>query len=295
MRKTPNHPHLFGVPAIMDQGYYVDLFRKHEGLGLVAHFFEPAVLDRFRNDPNYKVADTMVSTKYDATTEPSCIQQYVWGRRTDGEPCIAVLLRHLRFLSARDQLHWQAHELPPHEASAAKIEARYMGPMLHGDFLDTVSYYQAIFLYLTEIQKVFNPDRLLPNLPDEPPTSLAPLPYNTKKAMASFAQDLFSLLNMSLTVLTQHLSLATSQAKAADLLKQQQSRNLIKLYFEDHGQFSKEIEETLDVLRDLNDWRVQGAQVGSSETGPGLPSGAIPACGPLAARTQGDAAGLHSG
>jgi hypothetical protein len=119
----------------MDQGYYVDLFRNHEGQGLVALFFEPAVLDRFRNNPNYKVADTMVSTKFDATTEPSCIQQYVWGRKADGEPCIAVLLRHLRFLSTRDQLHWQAHELPLEEASEAKIEARYAGPMLHGEFL----------------------------------------------------------------------------------------------------------------------------------------------------------------
>ena len=45
-----------------------------------------------------------------------------------------------------------------------------MGPMLHGEFLDTISYYQAIFLYLKEIQKAFDPDTLLPNLPDEPPT-----------------------------------------------------------------------------------------------------------------------------
>ena len=77
--------------------------------------------------------------------------------------------------------------------------------------------------------------------------------------MASFAQDLLSLLSMSLTVLAQHLSQATNQAKAVELLKQQQSRNLIRLYFEDHGQFSTDIEDTLNVLRELNDWRVQSA------------------------------------
>jgi len=77
--------------------------------------------------------------------------------------------------------------------------------------------------------------------------------------MASFAQDLLSLLSMSLTVLAQHLSQTSSQAKAVELLKQQQSRNLIRLYFEDRGQFSREIEETLDVLRELNDWRVKSA------------------------------------
>jgi hypothetical protein len=170
-----------------------------------------------------------------------------------------VLLRHLRFLSTRDQLHWQAHELPLEEASEAKIEARYAGPMLHGEFLDAVSSYQAIFLYLREIQKVFDPDKLLPNLPDELPPFLTPLAYNSKKAMASFAQDLLSLLSMSLTVLAQHLSQTSSQAKAVELLKQQQSRNLIRLYFEDRGQFSREIEETLDVLRELNDWRVKSA------------------------------------
>ena len=93
-QRTPNHPHPFGVPAIMDQGYYTDLFRKL-GYNLAAHYFEPAVLDRFRNDPNYKVADTRVSTKYDATTESSPIQQYVWGRKADGQPCIVVLLPHL--------------------------------------------------------------------------------------------------------------------------------------------------------------------------------------------------------
>ena len=75
---------------------------------------------------------------------------------------------------------------------------------------------------------------------------------------------------MNLTVLAQHLLLAASQAKAANLLKQQQSRNLIKLYFEDHGQFSSEIEDTLEVLRELNDWRVQIAQAGSCGTGSGL-------------------------
>jgi hypothetical protein len=77
--------------------------------------------------------------------------------------------------------------------------------------------------------------------------------------MASFAQDLLSLLNMNLTVLAQHLSLPASQAQAANLLKRQQSRNLIKLYFEDHGQFSTDIEDFLNASKELNDWRVQSA------------------------------------
>lgn len=240
-----------------DRGYYTDKFSRHKGLGMLACFFEPAVLDRFRNDPNYRITESMISSKDDSQAESSCIQQYVWGRKADGQPCIAVLLRHLRFLSARDQLHWRSFELPSHEG--AKIEARYMGPMLHGEFPDTISCYQAIFFYLREIRKVFLPDLFLPNVPDTLPPFLAPLPFNSKKAMASFAQDLCSLISMKLTILSSRLTQATNRTNASDLLKRQQSRKLIWLYFDDHGLFSQGIEDVLEILRELNDWRVESA------------------------------------
>jgi hypothetical protein len=242
----------------MDQGYYAKKFRKL-GEGWHLHFFEPAVLDRFRNDPNYEVSDTRVSTKDGTEAELSGIQQYVWGHKVDGQPCIVVLLPHLCDLSVRDQLHWHTFELPPNEASGAKVEARYKGAMLCGEFPDTISGYQAIFFYLREIQKVFDPDKLLLNLTDRLPPFLAPLPFNTRRAMASFAQDLLSLLSMNLTVLSTHLTLPASRAKASDLLKRQQSRNLIKLYFEDRGYFSKGIEDLLEAFRELNEWRVESA------------------------------------
>jgi hypothetical protein len=242
-----------------DQGNYTDKFSGHKGQGLVAYFFEPAVLDRFRNDPNYKVTDSMVSSKEDSQADSSWIQQYMWGRKADGQPCIAVLLRHLRFLSSRDQLHWRSFELPSHEAAKAKIEARYRGPMLNGDFPDTISCYQAIFFYLRETQKVFAPDLLLPNVPDTLPSFLAPLPFNSKKAMASFAQDLLSLMSINFKVLSSRLNQPANRAKAVELLERQQSRNLIGLYFEDHGLFSQGIENALAILRELNDWRVKSA------------------------------------
>ena len=244
-----------------DHGYYTDKFSGHKGLGLVAYFFEPAVLDRFRDDPNYRVTESMVSSKDDSQAESSWIQQYMWGRKGDGQPCIAVLLRHLRFLSTRDQLHWRSFELSSHEAAGAKIEARYRGPMLNGDFPDSISGYQAIFFYLREIQKVFAPDRLLPNVPDSLPPFLAPLPFNSKKAMASFAQDLLSLMGINLTALSARIIQPANRTTASDLLKRQQSRNLIRLYFEDHGLLSQGIEDALDILRELNDWRVRSAHM----------------------------------
>jgi hypothetical protein len=244
--------------TIMNKGHYSKKSRRL-GEGWHPHFFEPAVLDRFRDDPNYEVSDTRVSTRDGAKVRLSGVQQYVWGRKASGEPCIVVLLPHLSDLSGRDQVHWHSFELPPVEASGARIEQRYKAPMLYGAFPDTISYYEAVFFYLREIEKVFSPEKLLPNLPANQPSFLAPLPFNSRKAMASFAQDLRSLVDMKLTVLADRLTLPQNQANAKTLLKHQRSRDLIRLYFEDHHHYSDAIGDVLKLLQELNGWRVESA------------------------------------
>ena len=242
----------------MTEGHYTTKFRKL-GECLRPHFFEPDVLDKFRNDPNYEVHPNCLSGKDYAPIELSSLQQYMWARKRNGEPCVAVLLPHLPMLSERDQLHFLSHELSSQEAASAKIEARYKKPLLYGEFPDTISCYQAIFLYLREVQRIFDPDVLLPNLPKTQPDFLAPLAYNSRKAITSFAQDLYSLLSMRLKTLANHLKEEEGALGAVKCVEDQRSRDLLRLYFESHALLTQEIEDGIEALRQVNKWRVESA------------------------------------
>jgi hypothetical protein len=241
------------------EGHYSRLFQGDHGVGLRPYFFEPSVLDKYRDDPNCELGPRWLGTKDGAPIDSSYIQQYVWGHKEDGTPCVVVLLAHLDSLSARDQLHWKAHELAAEEASKAKICHRYKKPMWDGKVPDTISGFEALFYYLREIQKLFLPDVLFPNLPEHQPAFLTPLPYNSKKAMTRFAQDLLSLMSMKLTTLARRIASPQNQSQVQEFLNRQQSRNLLRLYFEDRGQLNKDIEDGLDALGELNTWRVQSA------------------------------------
>ena len=158
----------------MKDGHYSKRQRE-TGYQIEPHFFDPSVLDKYRDDPHYTVTERRVSTKDEAPShvESSGIQQYVWGHEADGSPCVVVILAHLCSLSTKDQEYWQLHELPPKESATAKIDHRYAKPMWEGEFPDTTSGYCAIFLYLREIQKVFEPDTLFPNFDGRFPEFLA--------------------------------------------------------------------------------------------------------------------------
>src|SRR5262245_38311991 len=158
------------------KGHYSRLYEK-KGWQWRLHFFEPSVLDHFKEDPNYDFYGDKFYTKHDAPIEPSGIQQFMWGRKADGSPCIAALLPHLMTLSYKDQLGWQSKELSRKDSTKAKIEQRYAGPMLYGQWPDTISRYVAIHIYLIEIQKIFHPECLFPALPEEKPDFLAPLSF----------------------------------------------------------------------------------------------------------------------
>ncbi len=67
--------------------------------------------------------------------------------------------------------------------------------------------------------------------------------------MASFAQDLHTLTRMSLKTLAARIEDEDRAAEAADLVVKQQSRNLLRLYFEDRGLLDQDIEDGLDTLR----------------------------------------------
>lgn len=244
----------------MGEGHYSKRARE-TGYQIESHFFEAKVLDRYKDDPYFEVTKTRVSTKDGAPehVESSMIQQYVWGTTTTREPCVVVILAHLCTLSAKDQEYWRLHELSSEESAGARIEARYSKPILYGEFPDTVSGYEAVFLYLREIQKLFTPDTLFSNFDHRHPDFLAPIPHDSKKAMANFAQDLHSLTSMSMKTLVSRIRSPERREKMKELLKQQQSRNLMRLYFEEHGVMSPEIESGLEAMGELNRWRVDSA------------------------------------
>lgn len=247
----------------MALGYYSDRARR-TGLQIEPHFFKPNVLERYRHEPYYEVTERRVSRKDGApdNVERSMIQQYVWGDTPDGTPCVVVLLAHLCTLSDKDQDYWRLHELSAMESATAKIESRYAKPMLDGEFPDTVSSYDAIFLYMREIQGLFAPDTLFPNLDLGTlgtPDFLAPLAYNSKKAMATFAQDLNSLMAITPRVLARRIVSTEGQVRARELISRQQTRNLLHLYFAEHDLASPEITSALEAMRELNEWRVDSA------------------------------------
>ena len=179
----------------------------------------------------------------------------MWGRKADGSPCIAALQPHLMTLSYKDQLLWQSKELSRKDSTKAKIERRYAGPMLYGQWPDTMSRYVAIHMYLIEIQKIFHPECLFPALTEERPDFLAPLSFNQKRAFTKFMQDLYSILDIKSSVLATRIRSPQKEA----YLKRNEKRNLLSLYFEERGALSEDIQQTIEIFKEINGWRVPSA------------------------------------
>lgn len=248
------------VGVTTTEGFY-SLRARETRYQIEPHFFCPAVLDRYKDHPHYVVSDTRVSRTDGAPddVEPAMIQQYVWGFSATGEPCIVVILAHLCTLSPKEQAKWKNYELSSSEGKSAFIEKRYAKPMIYGEVPDTISAYDAIFLYVREMQRVFEPDTLFPNFDGRHPDFLAPIAYNTKRAMAEFAQDLATFLTVRLENLASRITSEERRQQAAEFRKREQSRNLLHLYFEEHGVMSQDIEDGLNALKDLDEWRNQNA------------------------------------
>jgi len=87
--------------------------------------------------------------------EPSGIQQFMWGCTADGSPCIAALQSHVITLSYKDQLLTiERIIITRRESTKAKIEQRCAGPMLYGQWPDTMSRYVAVQMFI-EISKKY--------------------------------------------------------------------------------------------------------------------------------------------
>ena len=238
-------------------GYYSKRLRKTNNR-LEWHFFEPSVLEKYRNDPSYNLRETSLGTNL-GTEKSSGLQQYVWGHKADGNPCVAALLSHLCGLHPEDQLHWRLHELRDRVKNAARVDRRYYAPLVCGHFPDTISIYDALHLYLVEIQEAFRPDELFPQLLKTKPVWLAPIDHNSRKAVFLFAQNLSALMKFKLTVLAKRVTATDLQKDVKETLKHQRSGDLIRLYFKQHDPFPSNLDETLATMLELNNLRVQSA------------------------------------
>jgi hypothetical protein len=222
---------------------------------LKPHYFELAVLDKYRNDPNYSLRDHGLGTNEGSGVPSSGLQQFVWGHKSDGSACIMVFLVHLCALSAKDQVHWKLHEIDNPESVGAKIDARYIKPIVHGQFRDTISIYEAVHVYMHEIQKFFHPDVFFPNFHEDMPLLLAPLTYNSKKAFLQFIQDLFVLIEYDMRCLAKRIK----SDKAAEYVEKLQRRNLLELYFREKLILPDNFDEALSTLKEINALRVASA------------------------------------
>lgn len=235
---------------------YSSEYEQH-GYQLKAYFFEPDVLDFYRDNPNYHFEATRFSTKdpLPEGVEVSGIQQYVWGKKADGLPCVVALVPHLRMLSAADQQRWALRQIPEEQARGARIDSRYKDPMLHGRFPTRISCLDAVYVYAYEIQKLYAPDKFFPGLPPEKPDFLTPLTPNTERAFCRWCQDLYTILDGSTGTLGSRI---TSEEKV-DVIARQRKGDLLRLYTKERGVWNAEIEDYLLLLKELNRHRVASA------------------------------------
>ena len=127
--------------------------------------------------------------------------------------------------------------------------------MLRGQRPDTMSRYVGIHMYLIEIQKIFYPERLFPALPEERPDFLAPLSFNQKRAFTKFMHDLYTILDIKSSVLATRIR----SPRKEGYLKRNEKRNLLSLYLEERGALSEDIQQTIEILKKINGWRVSSA------------------------------------
>jgi hypothetical protein len=92
-------------------------------------------------------------------------------------------------------------------------------------------------------------------LPEEIPDFLASLSFNQKRAFTKFMQDLYTILDMKASVLAARIKSPKKEA----YLKGNQTRKLLSLYFEERDAVSTDIRRTIDIIKEINDWRVRSA------------------------------------
>ncbi|MCA9071911.1 MAG: hypothetical protein KDA84_23445 [Planctomycetaceae bacterium] len=238
----------------MSEGYYTRRL-KETGNQVEFHFFEPELLAYYREHPDY---DACSSHLYG---NGSMIQNIYWGRTERNVPCIAVLLAHLCGLSPKEQDRWRCSELD--DSEKAKVDSRYRSQIIDGDWPSRIISFEAIFLYAREINSIFSGegDSMFQNCPNTNmlPDFLMPLAHNAERSLVRFAQDLDTFLQPNLKLLESRITNEDHKEKAKIARSMGQTRNLMRLYFEDSGVMTPEISDGLETFKRLSKLRQQSA------------------------------------
>lgn len=141
----------------MEQGKYsYELKKERNNVKLV--YFERAVLDRYRNDPRFKVVEYAVSGHLSIKdeyyldesvpeSEKIGIQSFVKGYKPNGTEVVGTLLIYLSQMSLEHQNYWASYEV----TEVCKMDADSFQQEFMAEFTDRVSPFDAILEELKEI------------------------------------------------------------------------------------------------------------------------------------------------
>lgn len=254
-RDSTNANHIYSTKeSIVSEAYYTRRLRE-TGNQVEFHFFKPEVLAHYREHPDYDVCSSHLYGN------GSMIQNIFWGRTKQNVPCLAVLLAHLSGLSPADQTQWKCFELA--DSELAKVDARYRSQIIDGDWPSRIDSFEAIFLFAREINSLFSGEgeSMFRNCPNSnvSPDFLMPLAHNAERSLVRFAQDLDTFLQPNPKLLVSRIATEDRKGEAEIARSKGQTRNLLRLYFEDRGVMTAAISEGLESFKRLSTLRQQSA------------------------------------
>lgn len=243
----------------MNKGYYKSRFDR-TGKQLEVRFFNPDVLDRYKNSPYYILSEANIATKYDVPKNVRRVglQQYVWGKKKDKTPCIAVLLSHICRLDPQEQMYWKSHELSEKDAKQAKIEARYYKPMVQGKFPDVWTSFDVILPTLEFINKITS-NGLFRKVLAHKPSFLGHITKNSRKEYMAYIQELDKLLSVNIN--ETYLMKNIKSTDKNPLSEKGEILNLLGLWLDELGIAKNEITDCLESLKSVRKERNKPAHV----------------------------------
>lgn len=143
--------------TVEDVGIYTKQLRLG-GSQIELLFFDRQALDRYRQDPRFRVVEAepsgrlhLIDKFYDSPETPDNdhvgIQSLGTAYAPDGHPVVAVILWDLGRLSIKHQNHWASHEV----REVCVIDADFVAQEFEAEDIDRVSPYVAFVQELVEI------------------------------------------------------------------------------------------------------------------------------------------------
>jgi len=230
------------------KGYYKSRLDRIKN-SLEWRFFEPEVLDRYKNDPCYSCESSSIIGLG--------LQQYVWGVKANGSRCIAVILSHISHIDSKEQKYWRALELNKKESEQARVESRYHRPLVQGKPLNVWTSFSVILPTLKFINQITSPDFLFREVPSDTPSFLQPITKNSKKEYLDYILELDKLLSTNIMVDSFFKKIKNAQKNT--MRGKGQILNLLSIWLEELGINKNDIDRCLKALKTVRRQRKEKA------------------------------------